>query len=238
MAGTAHTTAARPDGHTAVMANRADRTGRALDYFPTPPWATRALSAHVLVGVPETSTAWEPAAGGGHMAEVLREDFRGGVHASDVADYGAGYPLGDFLLDARCPFTPDWIITNPPFRQAQDFALRGLDVARRGVALLVRTAWLEGGERYRELFARTPPSDVAVFSERVPMTVGRWDPKASTATSYAWVVWDRARDGATRLRWIPPVCRRTLTRDDDHARFGAIGGGHNSSQEVDQEGDR
>jgi hypothetical protein len=42
---------------------------------------------------------------------------------------------------------------------------------------------LEGGERYERLFAPMPPTVIAPFAERVPMTKGRWDPE--TATSYA-----------------------------------------------------
>jgi hypothetical protein len=51
----------------------------ALDFFCTPPWATRALCEHVLFAsggpYPMPLSAWEPAAGEGHMAEVLMEYF-------------------------------------------------------------------------------------------------------------------------------------------------------------------
>lgn len=71
----------------------------ALDYFPTPPFATRALCECVL-GIdrarPLSSSVWEPAAGGSHMAEVLKEYFTT-VHASDVHDYGCGYEVGSFI---------------------------------------------------------------------------------------------------------------------------------------------
>jgi hypothetical protein len=82
------------------------------------------------------------------MAEVLREYFDR-VHASDVFDYGAGYEVASFVgggvdvLEAPAAGI-DWVITNPPFNLALDFALRGLELAREGVALLVRTVWLEG----------------------------------------------------------------------------------------------
>ena len=62
-----------------------------------------------------------------------------------------------------------------------------------------------------------------VFSERVPMVKGRWDPDGSTATSYAWFVWhlNRPDDSPTTLDWIPPRHRELLTRPDDAARFAA-----------------
>jgi hypothetical protein len=41
-------------------------------------------------------SVWEPAAGEGHMAEVLMEYFQQ-VRASDVFDYGCGYEVGSFV---------------------------------------------------------------------------------------------------------------------------------------------
>lgn len=194
----------------AVMAQRSEAPD-SLDFFPTPPWATRALCEHVL-GL---------TAGEGHMSDVLAEYF-GAVVASDVHDYGHGHEIGSFTGDGPDVIRQhvvDWIITNPPFNLALQFAERALSLSLDGVALLVRTAWLEGCERHDTLFAARPPATVALFAERVPMVKGRWDPKASSATSYAWVVWQHAHRGETRLTWIPPRQRIALTRPDDVQRF-------------------
>jgi hypothetical protein len=188
-----------------------------LDDFPTPPWATRALMEHVLHGtLPSVRMAWDPAANRGHMVRPLSEYFFM-VKGSDVHDYGAGFEVRDFLLPFPDPFIPsaDWIITNPPFRLAQEFAQRALVLASKGVALLVRTQWLAGCDRYESLFAVHPPTVVAQFAERVPMFRGRLDPKGSTATDYAWVVWAKGLAVETRLMWIPP-CRRRLERPGDY----------------------
>ncbi len=222
-----------PSGHTAVMAQRTEAPD-SLDFFPTPPWATRALCEVVLgrppgLDVRPDKTCWEPAAGEGHMAEVLRDYFRH-VHASDVHDYGKGYSVGSFVGEGAgvaawsAPSVdagqPDWVITNPPFILGEEFAHRGLAVARVGVALLLRSVWMEGGNRYRNIFSRVPPTTIAVFSERVPMAKGRWDPAGSTATSYAWFVWRKAEAGAgTQFMWIPPGQRKALERPDDRQRF-------------------
>ena len=65
-------------GFTAVMAQRREPPD-ALDYFPTPPWATRALFRHVLpaLGIEAIGRVWEPACGEGHMAAVIAEFARG-----------------------------------------------------------------------------------------------------------------------------------------------------------------
>jgi hypothetical protein len=215
----------RPKGFTSVMARRLEPPD-ALDFFCTPPWATRALCKHVLFAsggsFPMPLSAWEPAAGEGHMAEVLMEYFQQ-VRASDVFDYGCGYEVGSFVGCgpdvATAPSVPDWIITNPPFNLACEFALRAIPIARAGIALLVRSAWSEGGDRYRDLFSKHPPALIAQFAERVPMVKGRWNPDASSATAYAWFVWRAPATGETRFMWIPPGQRGALTKQTDRERF-------------------
>ncbi len=213
-----------PNGARAVMASRIEPPD-SLEYFPTPPWATRALMVHVLGKrySPLSLRYWmalEPACGEGHMVEPLREYF-GGVFGTDIYDYGAGYQAADYLDPSYTIPKVDWVITNPPFSAGADFVRRSLDTSatRRGVAMLVRTAWMEGAERYKRLFAVRPPHIIAPFVERVPMVKGRWDPEASTATSYAWFVWLRGLAyGRTDVIWIPP-CRAALHRASDVIRW-------------------
>jgi hypothetical protein len=214
-------TALSARGFTSVMAQRREPPD-ALAYFPTPLWSTRALFRHVLpaIDVDTINSAWEPACGEGHMAAVITEFARGSVTASDIFAFGYGIALHDFVHDA--PLTkPDWIITNPPFNLACEFTLRALELASEGVAMLVRTQWIEGIGRYEKLFRDRPPTLYAPFVERVPMVKDRWDPDASTATSYAWFVWLKSAIGSPRIFWIPPGCRTALTRADDRQRFAA-----------------
>jgi hypothetical protein len=87
-------------GFTSVLAQRREPPD-ALDYFPTPPWATRALFRHVLpaLGIDAIRSVWEPACGEGHMAAVIAE-FTSAVIASDIFDHGYGNASHDFLYDA------------------------------------------------------------------------------------------------------------------------------------------
>lgn len=198
---------------TAVMQRRVEAHD-SLDDFPTPPWATRALcewlrdrEGHPLASM----TVREPAANRGYMARPLAEYF-GTVEASDVHDYGAGYPVRDFLFPE--PLAPvNWTITNPPFRLAEQFIQRALSTSDEGVAVIVRSAFLEGVGRFERLFHQEPPALVLQFAERVPMVKGRFDPQATTATSYAWLIWMPGSKRA-RLAWIPP-CRKRLERAGD-----------------------
>jgi len=197
----------------AVMAQRVEPRD-SLDDFPTPPWATRALLEHVIETSINGLSCLEPACGRGHMAVPLAEYFDV-VGSQDIADYGYG-KIQDYLT-----YTPDrnwdWIITNPPFRLAEEFILKAIQEAQRGCAFLVRTTFLESVGRYSRLFVNDPPSIVAQFVERVPMIKGRLDPKATTATGYCWLVWEGHKNVGTRLTWIPP-CRRTLEKEKDYPR--------------------
>lgn len=197
----------------AVMSQRVEAQD-SLDDFPTPPWATRALIEHIVGKTAVTSlSCLEPACGAGHMSKVLKEYFAA-VQSGDIANYGYG-EVRDFLTYPYATDTYDWIITNPPFRLAEEFVLRALTLARVGVAILARTVFLESSGRYRAIFENTPPAIFAQFVERVPMVKGRLDKSATTATGYCWLVWKVGEQTIPRLAWIPP-CRKMLERATDY----------------------
>jgi hypothetical protein len=199
----------------AVMQQRKEAHD-SLDDFPTPPWATRALCEWLISQGEDidSQVVREPAANRGHMVRPLSEFFAG-VAPSDVHDYGAGYPVVDYLfgLDGDIAST-DWTITNPPFRLAEQFIHRALGRSAVGVAVILRSAFLESDGRYKRLFKDRPPTDVLQFVERVPMFKGRLDPKGGSATAYSWLVW-RSGNEPTRLHWIAP-CRKRLERPEDY----------------------
>lgn len=217
---------------------------RRLNYFPTPPWAARAGAELIGWLDPAARTVWEPACGQGHMARPLAETFD--VRVSDVHDYG-GNVVTDFVAGwSEPPGTAgrmdparvywrspvDWVVTNPPFSLAEAFVQQGLRVARRGVAVLCRLAFVESEGRYplmRRLALKAP------FAERVSIQLGSWDPDLKGATAYAWFIWmsdealaespARATIEAawaidtTLERVIPPGARDRLARPDDRQRF-------------------
>lgn len=202
----------------AVMQQRSEPHA-SLDDFPTPPWATRALCEWLQctpLPLPlDACSCREPAANRGHMVRPLKEYFRS-VVSSDVHDYGFrddGCMVADYLWPDTFQLT-DWTITNPPFKLAEQFITRALELSEIGVAMIVRAAFLEGMGRYERLFSKYPPAFVLQFAERVVMHKGRLAPEGSTATAYAWLVWIHGNTD-TRLRWIPP-CRKHLERPGDY----------------------
>lgn len=206
----------------AVMQQRVEAHD-SLDDFPTQPWATRALCEHVLkpkVGTLSTMKAWEPACNRGHMSKPLTEYFHK-VYSSDIHNYGwpGQHSTCDFLWHGTgSPFSADggtdFIVSNPPFRLALEFIQKAREIATVGVAMIVRTAFLESVGRYEALFQYSPPSIIAQFTERVPMVKGRLTATGSTATAYCWLVWISG-ERKCAFTWIPP-CRKKLERAGDY----------------------
>jgi hypothetical protein len=166
------------------------------DFFPTPTWATHALIDNEKF----SGEIWECACGDGAMARVL-EHATPRVEASDLYERGYGEAGVDFLATRRRAAN---IITNPPYNCAEGFISTGIKNAERKFALLLRLAFLEGGNRHRTIFSRHPPSRVWVFSERITFYPAGAERKGSGTTAYAWFVWDKDASGSTELRWLKP----------------------------------
>lgn len=220
----AHAPPASMLGGGLAIAHRRVEPDDSLDFFPTPPWATRALIEHVFVHLERRNhcqfqVCWEPACGEGHMAKPLAEYFRE-VVASDIKDYGYGDHTVDFLTCEQLArkYDADWIITNPPFNASTDFVLKALELAGTGVAMFVRLSWLESVGRYEKIFRDKPPTLLAIFTERVPLHKGRWEENGATMTAYVWLVWLKGASPQAPF-WIPPRCRETLSKPGDAAQF-------------------
>ena len=167
------------------------------DFFPTPRWATFALIENETF----RGNIWECACGDGAMSRVLAETGLP-IRSTDLYDRGYGTPAVDFLAAQS---EADNIITNPPFNCGEGFVVSGLRQAKYKLALLLRLAFLEGGNRGNTIFTSSPPSRVWVFSERITFYPSGVKPKGSGTTAYAWFVWDKqATVGQTELKWLKP----------------------------------
>ena len=162
------------------------------DFYPTNPIGTEALlSVERFEG-----EVWEPACGGGHMSEVLKaHGYR--VTSTDLVDRGYGRAPVDFLRDVR---TVDNVITNPPYKLAEEFAAHALARTTGKVALLCRLAWLEGIQRKR-FFQASPLARVWVFSRRLAMQRGKICDTGGMI-AFAWYVWEHGHRGPPRLGWL------------------------------------
>jgi hypothetical protein len=172
------------------------------DFYPTPPEATEALLAHETF----TGSIWEPACGDGAISRVL-EAHGHTVKSTDLnyRNYGVGdrdflkeFPAHDIAVN------PTNIITNPPFKLAEEFIWKSLEMTadnRGKVAMLCKLQFLEGGKR-KKMFEATPLKRVYVFSKRLTMTRNGEKMKNSGMIAFAWFVWDHAHEGDATVKWL------------------------------------
>lgn len=166
------------------------------DFYPTPAPATRALLALEKFA----PRVWEPACGDGAITREL-EAAGYSVESTDLLDRGCGMSRIDFLMERRL-LAPD-IVTNPPFKLAEEFVRHSLDLGAGKVAMMLRLAWLEGSARKR-LFDSTPLARVLIASRRLSMARGGEDMtgRAGSMIAFAWFVWDREHAGPPALKWF------------------------------------
>jgi hypothetical protein len=166
------------------------------DFYPTPEPATRAL----LNAERFTRQVWEPACGDGAISRVL-EAAGYEVVSTDLTERGCGTSRVDFLMERRL-LAPN-IVTNPPFKLAEQFVRHALDLGAEKVAMMLRLAWLEGSQR-KALFESTPLARVHVASRRLNMARGGTDNGGGGGSmiAFAWFVWDRSHSTAPELSWF------------------------------------
>lgn len=181
----------------------AEREGR--DYYATHP-----VAAELLLEVEDFNLPiWEPCAGEGHIAEELRKHGHT-VYTSDIIE--RNYALDevkDFLdpLDTDIPANGLFhIVTNPPYKYAQEFIEKGLTIIQDGckVAMFLKLTFCEGKKR-KKLFQQYPPKTIYVSSSRIPCGKNgdfSFVDTSGSAVCYAWFVWEKGFKGNTTLKWI------------------------------------
>lgn len=170
------------------------------DYYATPPSSVKDLLDREIFN----KRIYEPAVGGGHIADVLTS-YGYKVIASDIIDRGyPGTKIKDFLTnDYKGDIDVD-IITNPPYKYAKEFVEKSLKIIKDGnkVAMILKLTFLEGQKR-RSMFDKNPPKTIYVYSKRMSCVKnGNFSKKDSSAVAYAWFIWEKGFTGEPVIRWI------------------------------------
>lgn len=170
---------------------------QAEDYYATEP-----LAAELLLGVvPELNNIWECACGEGHLAKVFDKVGKLGK-ATDLIDRGYGN-VEDFLLNSE-PYHDGDIVTNPPYKYAQQFVEHALGLVDTGryVCMFLKVLFLESKSR-KELFTKYPPKIIYVSSSRLNCAKnGDFKNYTSSAIAYAWFVWLKGYTDETIVKWM------------------------------------
>lgn len=131
--------------------NHADGERQREDYYATEPKATEWLCRLEQFD----GRILEPACGEGHISGVLKAAGYE-VVSRDLVDRDYG-EVADFLAIDNLAWNGN-IVTNPPYKYAQQFVGKALSIIPEGkkVAMFLKLTFLEGKAR-RDLFRSTPP---------------------------------------------------------------------------------
>lgn len=188
--------------------NRSD-----LDFYETPLDVTKAF-LDASGWQPKTNVIWEPAAGNGAIAFVVKDYFPGAmVVTSDIKTRALGLTMESDFLQHQWAEGKEFlqnkdIITNPPFSHAQLFVEKALELVNGDIVMLLRLAFLETTAR-RELFNRKHLREVWVSSKRIHFTspylaqrereTGK---KSNSGMAMAWFIFNRNYTGDPVIKWI------------------------------------
>lgn len=175
------------------------------DHYPTPRWCVLALLTQG--GPPPAAGVLDPACGEGAILDVFRERGHNTLGLElDPARAAVAQERGHYVYNNDATLFPwpehaDWLVGNPPYSLALDFAWKAVEWADwakapipRRVALLLRLSFLEPASGRAVLFQHHPP-DVLILPRRPS-----FDGKATDSTTSAWFCWP----GTGRLVWLPP----------------------------------
>ena len=183
------------------ISKKSDRP--AGDYYPTPEYAIKALLDRERF----TGRIWEPACGSGEMSKVI-EGYGYDVESTDLYDRGYGEAGRDFTFETSLPPNVNAIVTNPPFKLAEQFVERAIMLQPDKFALFLRLSFIEGQARYRRIFRNHAPARIWAFPARVTLYPNGEKSKrdASGFMAFAWFVWELPAEKRyyTELRWLEP----------------------------------
>lgn len=174
----------------------------------------------------DCGSIWEPCAGKGEMAKVLLElatlpdlivtdKYNPGARYLDGV-FAVKYAPRDFLEEPKMgeQSNIDAIVTNPPYSLFLPIIQKAKAVARKKIAMLLPLSYLQGQQRYDELWQdkEFPLARIYVFNRFPDMTAPlREDGKFPTSMlSMAWYVWEKEYRGCPTIQWID--CREYVLR--------------------------
>lgn len=193
--------------------NHTDHERAEWDYYATEPKA-----ADLLYEVEKFKGGiWENACGEGHLAKRFKE-LGYDVISTDLINREFGQCGVDFFKCDKA-LAPN-IVTNPPYAKAEEWVYHSMELLPENgkLALFLKLTFLESDGR-RDLFKKYPPKTIYVCANRILCGLNGdfrakdkqgnviynkdGTPKRmSSATCYAWFVWEKNFHGDPIIKWI------------------------------------
>ncbi len=153
---------------------------------------------------------WECAAGMGHVSKRIKESgLYSKVQATELIQR-------DNCIDDNIEFNVDFlktdfgiqiqadIITNPPYKYAEEFIRKALSIIDDGyyVCMFLPIRYLEGKQR-KKLFAEHPLYKVVIMSSRIECAMnGEFNKNGNSAQGYAWFIWQKGNKQKPFIEWV------------------------------------
>lgn len=145
---------------------------------------------------------WENACGGGNLSKILKAQGYN-VKSTDLINRNYGTSGIDFLKTNEIDLKTD-ILTNPPYKYAQEFVEHSLKTIADNyyVIMYLKIQFLEGKKRKR-LYKQQNLKYVYVNSERQICAINNdFKNIKSSASCYCWFIWQKGYKGEPIIRWI------------------------------------
>ena len=179
-----------------------DKSKEYSDLYNTPEVALDKLMD--FAGLNKYQNILEPCNGIGKISNYLK-NLGYHIYTNELYEHSSS----DFSDDFLAPLDEvtyniknyDVIVTNPPYKLAKEFVLRGFEIAREQY-LLLRLSFLEGQKRYQELFSKKHLKGVYIFTARITCSEGIEETPTANSVTYCWLHFDREFVGQPTLYWI------------------------------------
>lgn len=155
-------------------------TRRLNDFYETPITVSYPLIKEILPFLKTPGYALD--VGSGHGALTKEINRQSTIPVKSIEKYPKGI---DFLTLEISQILPIFIISNPPYSQAQEFVSRMLLWKNDSniIAILLRINFL-GAQKRHNWWKSVPPFKLRILSTRPSFTYSGTD-----STEYAWYVW-------------------------------------------------
>src|SRR5208337_3210851 len=172
-----------------------------LDYYVEPFFCSERLFQEIKFSGP----LYDPACGSGRIVKAARAAGYQCVGSDIVRRSEFCWFEADFLMrpiGAACPGT---IVSNPPFKHAQAFVERALEVATHEIAMLLPANWRTGDRRSRWL-EQTPLRLILDITPRPSMPPGAvieaGEDPGGGREDFCWMIWSKSHIGPYTGGWL------------------------------------
>jgi hypothetical protein len=150
---------------------------------------------------------WDPACGIGRIVESARSAGFQSI-GTDLVSRG---PICSRISDFLCrEYTPEFsnIVTNPPFRLAEEFIREAIEIlpSKGKLAAILPLVWLSGFSSKRDWLPRSPLKTVYPLSPRPSMPPGKVIEAGirpgNGTKDFAWLVWQRDFEGLASVKFL------------------------------------